>query len=68
MAEKKNSNVMGDGLASVTEACKFLGLSRATVYALMGQGALPYCKIGGSRRIPRRALVDLATRSLVGSE
>jgi excisionase family DNA binding protein len=57
--------LVADGLVSVSEAGKFLNLSRATLYVLMERGELPYCKIGGARRIPRKALVELAERSLV---
>jgi excisionase family DNA binding protein len=49
-----------DGLATVAEAGEFLSLSRAKIYALMNDGALPFCIIGGSRRIPRRALRTFA--------
>ena len=55
-----------DGLVAIGEAEKFLGLGRSTLYALMGKGELPYVKIGRARRIPRKALVELATRNLVG--
>jgi excisionase family DNA binding protein len=67
MGEHERS-VVGDGLVTVAEACKFLGLSRATLYVIMDKGDLQYCKIGGARRIPRRALVALAEQSLVAGE
>jgi excisionase family DNA binding protein len=67
MTGQEPISVVEEGLVSVADACKFLGLSRATVYVLMDQGVLRYCKIRGARRIPRRALVDLATRALVGA-
>jgi hypothetical protein len=38
----------------------------AQVYRPMEMGGLPYTKLGRSRRIGRRALVDLAARNLVG--
>jgi excisionase family DNA binding protein len=63
---QQENGLVADGLVSVAEACKFLGLSRATLYVLMDKGELAYCKIGGSRRIPRRALTGLAEKSLVG--
>jgi excisionase family DNA binding protein len=69
MAETAAENLAGlmsDGLTSVSEAGRFLGLSRTTLYELMDTGELPYCKIGGARRVPRRALVELAERALVG--
>jgi excisionase family DNA binding protein len=64
MAERVKS-LLDDGLLSINEACKFLGLSRSTLYKLMDSGDLQYCQIGGTRRLPRRALVELAARFLV---
>ena len=55
-----------DGLMKVAAAAAFLSLSRATLYTLMDRGELPFVKIGRSRRIPRRALVELAARELRG--
>ena len=55
---------MIDGLDRVAEAARFLGLSRSNIYELMGAGKLPFVKIGRSRRIPHRALIELATRHL----
>jgi excisionase family DNA binding protein len=65
MSGNQPNTVVADGLVSVTEACRFLDLSRATLYVLMDRGRLPYCKIGGARRIPRRALIELADGSLI---
>jgi excisionase family DNA binding protein len=61
----KPESVVGAGLATLAQAGEFLGLSRATLYNLMESGQLPYCKIGGARRVPRRALVELAEKNLV---
>lgn len=38
------------------EAAKALGVCRATLFTLIGTGALGSVKIGHSRRIPRAAL------------
>lgn len=57
---------VGDGLLRVSEVAKFLGLARSTVYQLMDRGELRYAKILRTRRIPRRAVLDLAVRSLQG--
>ena len=51
--------------ADVRDAAGFLRLSVSTIYALMGKGLLPYVKIGKSRRIPHRAVVELAAGGLV---
>ncbi|MCH8133978.1 MAG: helix-turn-helix domain-containing protein [Myxococcales bacterium] len=55
-----------DGLMKVAAAAAFLSLSRATLYTLMDRGELPFVKIGRSRRIPKRAVVELAARGLRG--
>ena len=64
-AEQSDISLVSDGLQAVDEAADFLGLSRSKLYQLMDQGHLPYVKIGKSRRVPRKALVELAARSLV---
>ena len=55
-----------DGLMKVAAAAAFLSLSRATLYTLMDRGELPFVKIGRSRRVPKRAVVELAARGLRG--
>jgi excisionase family DNA binding protein len=52
---------------SIGEACEFLGVSRANLYTMMTRGDLESCKIGGARRVPRRAVVALAAKSLVSA-
>ena len=64
--DKHASELVQDGLMRVDEAARFLGISRGSLYNLMGGGLLPFVKIGRSRRIPRRAVVDLAASSLRG--
>jgi excisionase family DNA binding protein len=59
-------DLVADGLKTVREAASFLGISVAGTYQLMARGDLPFVKIGRSRRIPRRALVELAAKNLVG--
>ena len=58
--------LLADGMETPKTAAAFLKISVAQVYRLMEDGELPFAKIGRSRRIPRRALVELAARSLVG--
>lgn len=60
------TDLVADGLLSVEEACAFLSVGRSTLYELMDRGELPFTKIGRSRRIPRRAVVELAARNLRG--
>ena len=53
-----------DGLMTVKEVMDFLKISRGKLYSLMSDGSLQYVTIGRSRRIPRRAVVELALRGL----
>ena len=64
MAERWQEKLMMDGLDRVEEAGRFLKISRSRTYELMDAGELPFVKIGRSRRIPHRALVEFAARSL----
>lgn len=64
-AAQEHERLMADGLATVGDAAEFLRASRSHVYNLMESGELCYVKIGKSRRIPRRALIELAGRNLV---
>ncbi len=52
----QNADLMADGLVTIKEASEYLGLKRSTIYSIMDRAELPYCKMGKSRRIPRRAL------------
>ncbi len=65
MTDSKEKLVV-DGLVRLAEAQKFTSLSRSKLYALMQRGELPYVQLGRARRIPRRALVELAARHLIG--
>ena len=58
--------LVADGLLTVREAAAFLGISRSSLYVLMDRGELPFAKIGRSRRVPRRAVIELAARELRG--
>jgi len=58
-------DLVADGLVTVKEAEEFLGIRRSKLYELMERGELPYVKIGSARRIPKRALIALATKHLV---
>lgn len=59
--------IVSDGLLSIREVIRFTQLSRSTVYALMEAGQLPYVKLGRARRVPRRALLELAAGNLKGA-
>jgi excisionase family DNA binding protein len=49
-----SETVIDDGFFSVREAAEFLHISRASIYSLMEQGLIAFCKFGKTRRIPRR--------------
>ncbi len=53
------------GLARVTEATRFLGLSKSKLYLMMDRGELAYVKFGKSRRIPWSELRELVERHIV---
>lgn len=49
-------------LLSPAEAAEHLSIGRSKVYELIRLGQLRSVKIGGCRRIPQAALVDLVAR------
>jgi excisionase family DNA binding protein len=67
MTDTKNArgDLASEGACTITQAAKFTGLGRTTLYELMGAGQLPFAKVRGRRLIPRRALVELIERNLV---
>lgn len=65
-ATNDQSTLLAEGLVTVIDAAFFLGLSRSQVYALMETGHLVYVKLGRSRRIPKRALIELVQANLHG--
>lgn len=58
--------LLADGCINIGEGCRFLSCSRSTLYGLMERGELAFVKIGRSRRVPKRALLELAARHLKG--
>ena len=63
---ENSAKLVADGLLTVKECAEFLHLSRSKVYELMDAGELCFAKLGRSRRIPRRAVIELAARELRG--
>ncbi|MCK9922633.1 helix-turn-helix domain-containing protein [Frankia sp. AgPm24] len=49
-------------LLTPTEAADLLGVSRSTVYELMGSGDIESVHIGRARRIPSAALLTFVNR------
>ena len=63
-----NELMVQEGLVTIEAAREFLDISRASLYRLINDGTLPTVKLVGARRIPRRALIDLAaSRVMVGT-
>ncbi len=61
MTDISNEQIVNEGLERVSDAARFLGVSRSLIYKLLNAGELPSVKIGNSRRIPIRAVRDLAS-------
>jgi len=68
MTDTDKKGVLEDGLLRIKEASAFSGWSVAFIYKLMRQDELVYVKVGRSRRIPRRALIELAEKHLLGGQ
>lgn len=64
---KQNTMPESRPLATVLEVANRLSISRATTYALMEQGALPYVKIGKCRRVRWEDVESLIERNRVGA-
>jgi predicted DNA-binding transcriptional regulator AlpA len=63
-----NETIVQEGLVTIETAMDFLDMSRASLYRLINDGTLPTIKLIGARRIPRRALIELAaSRITVGA-
>jgi excisionase family DNA binding protein len=60
-----NIELLADGLERISEAARYLGVSRSLVYRLINTGVLPSVRIGRNRRVPIRAVRDLASDNLV---
>lgn len=60
-----NEGLVSDGLVTIEGAMEFLDVSRASLYRLINEGALPTVKLATARRIPRRALVRFAASHVV---
>jgi len=55
-------DLMAEGLVTIKEAGKFLGISRTKVYDLLTLEELPHVKIDRVSRIPKVALKILALK------
>jgi excisionase family DNA binding protein len=65
-SDERTRELIEGGLLTVQDAARFLSVSRSKLYELMDCGELKFVKLGRSRRIPRRALVELAASHVQG--
>jgi excisionase family DNA binding protein len=68
MNRSPQQELVSEGLQRISEAGRFLGISRSLVYRLINSGALPTVRIGRSRRIPIKAVRELAAANVVRVE
>lgn len=61
MTDMNKNEIVDGGLERVGDAARFLSVSRSLIYKLINSGVLPSVKIGNSRRIPIRAVRELAS-------
>jgi excisionase family DNA binding protein len=59
--------LVNDGAVDVPSACRFTGVGRSYLYALMEKGELRFVKLGRRRLIPRAELVRLLAGGVVGA-
>ena len=60
-----DEEMVQDGLVTIEAAMEFLDISRASLYRLINEGALPTVKLACAHRVPRRALVKFAANHVV---
>jgi excisionase family DNA binding protein len=63
--DTNDSDLFCEGLERVADSARFLGVSKSFVYMLIRSGSLPSIKLGTSRRVPVRAVRDLARNNVV---
>jgi excisionase family DNA binding protein len=56
--------LISGGLQRISDAARFLGVSRSLVYRLINTGVIPTVRIGRSRRIPILAVREFAKTNL----
>jgi len=62
--QTRNEALVAEGALSVTEAARFAGVSRSTLYELMSAGRIVFLTIGRRRVVPRRSVVEFLARQL----
>ena len=64
VSKDEKEALLEGGLMDINAVSAFLDVSRQSTYELMKSGKLPFTFIGQSRRIPRAAVLALASRGL----
>ena len=57
-------DALADGLMTILQVAQFAQVTRSTVYNWLNHSGLPSVKVGKTRRIPRRALLDFLREHL----
>jgi excisionase family DNA binding protein len=69
IAPTPKASICADGLVPPwPDGGEFLGIKRTKMYELMQDGSIPYVRVAGDRKIPRRALIEYAERNLVSRD
>ena len=56
------------GFLTLDETAALLAVSRTSIYRLMRRNELPWVRVGGVRRVPKKAVNNLIERALAGSD
>lgn len=56
--DKARLDIVEDGLLDMTRAADLLGLSTRTLYEMLEARKLPFVKVNGRRKVPRKALIN----------
>lgn len=62
MTGKIDTSLAEGGYMSVEAACELLDVSRSKLYGMMARGEITWAKFGTLRKLPRRAVLEWATR------
>lgn len=62
---RRERELLNDGFVSVTEAARWLAISRSRMYELVAAGVLSHARLSGKIVVPRAALHEYARAALV---
>lgn len=63
MIQEHTNSQLADGLVRVTDAAKYLAVSRGHVYRMMDSGKLAWVQLGDARRIAMRSVVEYVNKN-----